>query len=115
MPHGRVLGIDRATQMFHVMCMDDTGDVVSETLHEKYPKPGVFRGEELSLFFHAKQRIERLSENMKMFGRTWPVPCRGTSLQTAFCLSVSTTPQKATPAGRRTVPRCDMRRVKHGG
>jgi hypothetical protein len=68
MPHGCVLGIDMATQMFHIVSMDDTGDAVSETLHEKYPKPGVHRGEELSLFFHAKRRIERLSENMKMFG-----------------------------------------------
>lgn len=31
---------------------------------------------------------------MKIFGRTWPVPCRGTSLQTALYLWVSTTPYK---------------------
>jgi hypothetical protein len=40
MPHGRVLSIDMATQMFHVVGLDDTGDAVSETPHEKYPKPG---------------------------------------------------------------------------
>jgi hypothetical protein len=51
-------------------------------------------GAQPSLFFQAKRRIERLSENVKIFGRMWPVPCRGTSMQTALYLWVSTTRQK---------------------
>jgi hypothetical protein len=91
MAHGRVLGIDLAKQIFHVVAMDDIGDAVSETLHERCPKTGVLGGEVPSLFFQAKRRIERLSEKVKRFWRTWPVPCRGTSMQTALYLWGSTT------------------------
>ena len=38
-------------------------------VHERYPKTGVFGGEVPLLFFQAKPRIERLSENVKIFGR----------------------------------------------
>jgi hypothetical protein len=86
MAHGRVLGIDMAKPMFHVVSMDDIGNAVSETLHERCPKTSVPGGEGPLLFFQAKRRIERLSKHVKMFRRRWPVPWRGISLQTALDL-----------------------------
>ena len=55
-------------------------------IHERCPKTAVFEGEVPLLFVQATPRIERPSEHVKMFGRTWPVPCRGTSIPMALSL-----------------------------